>query len=90
MDDAVTRRAVLAERTLLLELEGGCTIPLAAWARDGDGVLLLDAAVFDLDGQEKIVVSVSGPIDDPQGLGLHAANRLRELGAEAILARVRS
>ncbi len=34
LNDPATRRAVLAERQVLADLEGGCTIPLAAWARD--------------------------------------------------------
>jgi hydroxymethylbilane synthase len=34
LDDPVSRRAVVAERQALAELEGGCLIPLAAWARD--------------------------------------------------------
>ena len=34
LDDPATHRAVLAERRALAELEGGCMIPMAAWARD--------------------------------------------------------
>ena len=37
LDDPVTRRAVLAERAALAALEGGCTLPMAAWARDVEG-----------------------------------------------------
>ena len=29
-----TYRAVLAERAVLAALKGGCTLPMAAWARD--------------------------------------------------------
>ena len=36
LDDPATHRAVLAERRALAELEGGCMIPMAAWARDVD------------------------------------------------------
>jgi hydroxymethylbilane synthase len=39
LDDAATHRAVRAERRVLAELEGGCMIPLAAWAREGVGIL---------------------------------------------------
>jgi hydroxymethylbilane synthase len=41
LDDAATHRAVRAERRVLAELEGGCMIPLAAWARDAGGELVL-------------------------------------------------
>jgi hydroxymethylbilane synthase len=90
LDDPTTRRAVLAERRALAELEGGCMIPLAAWARDVEGGLMaLDAAVFDPDGLERVSTSQTGPRDDPEGLGRRAAEELRRLGADRLLARVR-
>ena len=47
----------LLETRLLAELEGGCMIPLAAWAsrRRADGLLSLDAALFDPDGRARPV-----------------------------------
>jgi hydroxymethylbilane synthase len=89
LDHPETHRAVLAERRVLFDLEGGCTIPLAAWARQVGDVLQLDAAVFDLDGREKIGVSVEGDPNDPEGLGDRAAFRLRQLGAAEVLERIR-
>ena len=38
LDDPATHRAVRAERAALAELEGGCIIPMAAWARDVEGI----------------------------------------------------
>ena len=38
LDDPDTRACVTAERALLRELEGGCQVPLGAWARILDGV----------------------------------------------------
>jgi hydroxymethylbilane synthase len=91
LDEAETHRAVKAERRLLAELEGGCMIPLAAHARDtADGLLVLDAAVFDLDGKEKVAASAVGPRDDPDGLGRLVATLLRERGAIRLLSRERS
>jgi hydroxymethylbilane synthase len=96
LDDPASRRAIQAERTTLAELEGGCTIPMAAWARDAlaDGdepgrghVLAIDAAVFDPDGRERIAFSLLGPRDDPDALGRRAARALRDQGAEALLKR---
>ena len=34
LNDDSTYRAVLAERAVLATLQGGCTLPIAAWARD--------------------------------------------------------
>lgn len=88
IDDPATRRAVLAERRALAELEGGCMIPLGAWGRDTDPeVLSLDVAVYDPDGRERAFVSLNGPPDDPETLGRRAAEALRKQGAERLLRR---
>jgi hydroxymethylbilane synthase len=92
LDDPATRRAVLAERAALAELEGGCMIPMAAWGRDLDEsgpVLALDAVVFDPDGRERVFAGEVGPRDDPGALGRRVAQSLRGLGADALLQRVR-
>jgi len=97
LDDAPTHRAILAERTTLAEMKGGCLIPMAAWARDIDvdinvdkpGQLALDAAVFDPDGCAHIAVTLTGPREDPCELGLRAARALRAQGAEPLLERIR-
>ncbi len=90
LDDPETHRAVIAERRLLAELEGGCMIPLAALARDtGDDQLTLDAAVYDPDGREKIAATAIGPRHDPEGLGRMVAEILRARGADRVLKGVR-
>ena len=83
-----TRRAVLAERKALNELEGGCMIPLGAWGRDLEGdQMTLDVAVFAQDGSERIFSSLTGAQSDPEGLGSRVAQALREQGAERLLRR---
>jgi hydroxymethylbilane synthase len=102
LDDPATGRAVLAERAALSELEGGCIIPMAAWAWDVEGQgavegrpevsrseLAIDAVLLDPDGRERVIVSLRGLHDDPCGLGRRAPHVLREREAEALLARVR-
>jgi len=85
MDDPATHRAVVAERRVLAELEGGCMIPLAAFARDVEGALALDAFVLDPDGRERVAASATGPLDDPDGLGRTVAEQLRAQGAGRLL-----
>ena len=85
LDDAETHAAVAAERRVLFDLEGGCTIPLAAWARRVDGLLRLDAAVFRLDGSDRAFASEDGDPADPEELGRRVAAILRDLGADRIL-----
>jgi hydroxymethylbilane synthase len=93
LSDQPTHRAILAERAALAALQGGCTLPMAAWARDliggdceqTDRNLAIDAAVFDTDGRERIMVSLLGPQLDPEGLGRRAAQALLEQGAGRLL-----
>ena len=81
LDDPVTHRAVLAERAVLSALQGGCNLPLAAWARDvlDDkildelSVLAISAAVFDPDGHKCVTVGLQGRRDEPESLGYRAA-----------------
>jgi hydroxymethylbilane synthase len=91
LDDPATHRAVVAERALLAELEGGCVIPMAAWGRglESGGRLALDATVFDPDGRARVDASLEGPRETPETLGRQVAHALRERGAEPLLDRVR-
>lgn len=44
-----------AERAFLHKLEGGCSVPVGVFSEiSPDGVLILDGAVFSLDGKEKV------------------------------------
>lgn len=55
VDDAATRIAVHAERTVLAELEAGCAAPVGAHAVVRDGTLRLRAVVAAIDGSEQII-----------------------------------
>jgi hydroxymethylbilane synthase len=83
LDDAVTRGAVLAERTLLHALGGGCSVPVAALAVAADAGLRLRAGVFAPDGSRALRVELAG--DDPVALGEQGARQLLARGAGEIL-----
>jgi hydroxymethylbilane synthase len=92
LDHAATRRAIRAERATLAALEGGCTLPMAAWARDIDDdqtgpTLAIDAVVFDPDGRACVTVAMVGPRDDPDDLGRRVAQALLDEGASPLLGR---
>ncbi len=88
LNDPETHRAVTAERRLLAELEGGCMIPLAALARTTtEGLLALEAAVFDPDGTAKVAAFDVGLPDDPDTLGRKVASLLSDRGADRLLGR---
>ncbi len=98
LNDQSTYRAVFAERAALAALQGGCTLPMAAWARDvADGEadrtglnLALDAMLLDTDGRERIMVSLQGSQRDPEGIGKQVAEALFETGAARLLAQISS
>jgi hydroxymethylbilane synthase len=79
--------AVRAERALLGELHGGCSVPVGALATRRDGVLSLNAQVTSLDGRSRIAGAVTGT--DPEATGAALALTLRERGADAILDQIR-
>jgi len=92
IDDLPTHLAVRAERSCLAALAGGCLAPIGAWASQSvDGRLKIGACVLeDLgDRVHRIIASAFGPATAPEELGCSVASRLRELGADAMLARMR-
>ncbi|MEK9504808.1 hydroxymethylbilane synthase [Gaopeijia maritima] len=89
LEHGPTRRAVDAERTFLNVLEGGCQVPLGAFAQvEGDSMRLV-ARVASLDGGRGVRGALSGPSDDPDALGRTLARRLIDEGAADILAELR-
>jgi hydroxymethylbilane synthase len=94
LDDPDTRAAVTAERTLLAELEAGCSAPVGAIAEvvesiDEDGrvfeELSLRGCVAAVDGSDVIRASGIGTPDRARELGLSVAAELFELGAREVL-----
>ncbi|MBI4728089.1 MAG: hydroxymethylbilane synthase [Acidobacteria bacterium] len=86
-EDPAARRAFDAERAFLVALGGDCDVPLAALAITiGDGVRLR-GMVGTPDGQRIVADQVDE--EDPEKAGLELAERLRDRGAEEILAAVR-
>ena len=77
LDHWPTHAAVLAERAMLAELEGGCLAPIAAWGRAEGRGLTLSGRVLSSDGSEKIETTLSG---DP-----HAADQLGRRVAQALI-----
>lgn len=94
LDHADSRAAVTAERTLLAELEAGCSAPVGAIAEvvesiDEDGrvfdELSLRACVAAADGSDVIRVSGIGTPGRAAELGLSVAAELFDLGAREVM-----
>jgi hydroxymethylbilane synthase len=88
LDDAETRTAVIAERALLSALQGGCQVPLGAWARIERGELVMDAVVCSVDGAQYVRQRATAPPDQAAQLGEHMAKLLADGGARSILEEV--
>ena len=85
LDDAESRTAIIAERSLLSALQGGCQVPLGAWARTERGELILEACVCSVDGSQYVRQRATAPSEQAAALGEHVARLLLESGAQSIL-----
>jgi hydroxymethylbilane synthase len=90
LDHAETHQAVVAERTLLATLQGGCLAPIAAWARSEEGVLILTGRVLSVDGSRCIEAVEESTDRDGESLGREVARRLLDQGAADLVANARS
>ncbi len=85
LDDPDTHAAVLAERSLLRALGGGCQVPIGAATSLDGGVLSLRGAVIRPGGTRRIAGEVTGPAAAAEDLGRRLAEDLLARGAAALL-----
>lgn len=83
-----TSRRVIAERTVVRRLDGGCDVPIASFAVAEGDALWLRARVGSPDGKTVIVSEARG--SEPEALGLEVADALIAKGAAEILKAARS
>ncbi len=88
LDDAESRTAIIAERALLSALQGGCQVPLGAWARTERGEFVLEACVCSVDGVQYVRQRAAATPDQAAALGEHVARLLLDAGAQSILEEV--
>lgn len=89
VNDKQAEICVKAERALLRSLEGGCQIPIGAYAELNEDTVVLEGMVGSLDGKTIIRESITGTKEQCESLGETLANRLSELGGKAILEEIR-
>jgi hydroxymethylbilane synthase len=85
LNDRDSSIAITAERAFLKKLEGGCQVPIAAFARIVGTILQIDGLVGTIDGKKLITHHVEGPIERAETLGLQLAEILSGKGAKEIL-----
>jgi hydroxymethylbilane synthase len=79
-DDAPSRAATTAERSLLAAIEAGCSAPVGGYAA-GAGELRLRAVVVAADGETALRASADGPAGEAERLGREVAAELLRRGA---------
>ncbi len=83
--DEKTFVAVRAERALLKTMEGGCQVPIGAFAQEKPSGLYLDAVVGSIDGSITFRKKMRGSKSNPEELGQQLAKDLLKAGASKIL-----
>lgn len=80
---------VRAERAFLRELEGGCTAPIGALARQEGDTLHLHGGLFALDGSEAFEVRKTADVSDPEGFGRACAREILDSGGDRLMDQIR-
>ena len=88
LNDPETELAARAERAFLKELEGGCQVPLAGYARVERDLMVMDGMVAELDGGVILRQQLAGGKDKPEDLGISLARQLIAAGADRILEKI--
>jgi hydroxymethylbilane synthase len=87
-DDEATARAITCERALLAALDGSCRTPIAAFARDDKGRLVLDALIAEPDGTRIWRTRRDGSLADAEAIGREAGAEIRAAAGPAFFARL--
>jgi hydroxymethylbilane synthase len=90
LNDGPTMIAVTAERAMLAALEGGCQVPIGALVVRHEGALVLHGLIADVGGRQVLRGREAVDPGRPVASGEALARHLRALGADAILAELRS
>lgn len=86
VNDVPSHQAILAERTLLARLRGGCFAPVAAWCRTvAPDSLDLSAVVLSTDGRTRLFAARQGPLAAGPELGIAVAEELLAQGAGTLI-----
>lgn len=83
--DEDTFISIAAERNLLRTLEGGCQVPIGAFAEVKSNGLYMDAFIGSLDGSIIFRKKIKGSKNNPERLGKKLAKDLLKAGANKIL-----
>jgi len=88
LNDPETSARVSAERAFLKRLEGGCQVPIAAYATLDDDRITLKGLVARVDGKKTVVRDATGHLSEALSLGTRLAEEILDHGGREILEEV--
>lgn len=85
LNDPESALTMSAERAFLTRLEGGCQVPIAAYAQLNEKGLEIEGMIASLDGKKVIRQRKAGSYEEAEVLGIELAETLLSFGGERIL-----
>jgi hydroxymethylbilane synthase len=88
LNHSLTAARVTAERAMSHHLEGGCQVPIGAFAErhpTRENWLILHGLVGEVDGSRLLRFSHEAPLTEAAQLGIQVAEALKEQGADGII-----
>jgi len=85
-----TEYKLLAERSFLKKLEGGCSIPVFALASLHNNEISIKGGVVALQGEKMIKKTVQGPHTEAEKLGTKLAEKVLEDGGKELLDKIKA
>lgn len=67
---------ITAERAFLIEIGGGCKVPIAALARSKDNKLSINAMILSFDGKQRYQATLVGEMGSAEEIGRKVAKQL--------------
>jgi hydroxymethylbilane synthase len=89
MNHEPTAKSTKAEQMLLRYVEGGCQVPLGAYARIENGMFMMKALIGSLDGKKVVKSTIHGDPSEADRLATALAKTLLRGGGDKILHEIR-
>ena len=90
MDDENTHLALDAERAVVTQLEGGCNVPIGAFATIDEDEITIQGLVASLDGKTLYKNELKGNKVKAVALGNEMGNTLLDMGGDKIMQEIQS
>jgi len=88
LNHSETASRVKAERAVNHTLQGGCQVPIGAFAQINHQQITINGLVGSLDGQTILKQTITGKLEQAEELGIKLAKDLIAQGADKILAEI--